>query len=209
MTMNFEPKTILIVVRGGGLKKENGVWRTTYFDEGDAFGFLGDHLRVVAAADMYKDKIKKGEAVSILAAGGIGRSKDPDHPTVSSVLKKELTVLGVPDDSIVTEEKSGSTFQQLEAVAEYISNFNDADIILISSRFHLPRIEAMICYAKQMSVLLDRIQTKNLSLVSAEDFLLKNNPEQWEHVIEEAYNSEFMKKRISLEQQGVSQIKLG
>lgn len=205
--MSSKQKTVLIVILSGGLVRDNGVWRSTYFDEGDAFGPLGDRLRVLAAAEIYKDIAARGDQVSIFVVGGAGRSKDPDHPTISSVYKKELIELGISGSVIIIEEKSETTFQQLQAVSVHSSLFDSLDIMLISNRYHLPRIEAIIRYAKHLSMLLDKIKIKQLILISAEDVLLKNNPERWKNIIEEVYQSSFMKKRIAFETRGVAQIK--
>ena len=100
----------------------------------------------------------------------------------------------------------GLSFLMVSQVAEAEDIKND-DVLLMPAK-----VEMSLDPGESKSVMLTVINRSNKKVsatVSAEDFLLKNNPEQWEHVIEEAYNSEFMKKRISLEQQGVSQIKLG
>ena len=45
-----------------------------------------------------------------------------------------------------------------------------------------------------------------VELVSAEDVLIEHNPEEWKEIIDSAYKSEEMKKRIKQEEEGVSQI---
>jgi len=102
----------VIAVLGGGLiKDKDGRWRTTNFDEaGDEFGTLGDRLRVEAAACLYE----RYPGSLFVASGGQGQYADQaDVPTVASVIKRELIELGVPEQQIILEENSGSSWRQL------------------------------------------------------------------------------------------------
>src|SRR3989344_4629711 len=102
----MEKKINAIVVLGGSLKKENNVWRTTNFNEGDNFGSLGDRLRVVSAHYLYQ----KNPDTIIIVLGGRGKLTGiQDSPPVSEVIKSELVAFGVPKEKIVIETKSGNT----------------------------------------------------------------------------------------------------
>lgn len=195
-----------VVVLGGSLKKEKEKWRTTHFDEGDNFGGLGDRLRVVAAYYLYK----KNPNTPIITIGGRGKLEGvTDAPAVSEVIKEELIDFGVPEEKIVTETKSGNTLEGLIALQEIILKENYARSTVISNEYHVPRIKVMIECSDKLSTLLNMLSLGTLNLLSAESVCLDNEKTKWESLIQNAYQSELIKKRIRLETQGVEDIKKG
>lgn len=202
---NIVNEKTAIVILGGGLKKDaNGRWRTTNYDEpGDNFGVSGDRLRVVAAGYLYKNNPKQ----IIIASGGKGQLKDiPDAPTVSEVLKKELMELGVPEEIIIEEKKSGNTYQQLQEIKKIIKDKGLKNISLLSNEWHLPRIKEMI---ETMPELKEIFNLTKVEFLSAEKICLEYDKEAWQETIEQAYKSEGLKERIEREQKGVQDIKEG
>jgi hypothetical protein len=195
----------LIVVLGGALKCENGKWSTTRFgDVGDDFALVGDRLRVEAAYLLFV----KYSCDKIIAVGGRGQFGDSGKvPTVSSVIKKELVAMGIDKSHISCEHDSGSTLQQLKAVKDVINNARHKPVItIISNRYHIPRLKAMIKYNNQLNSTFKELDYK---LASAEDILIRENPKKWKVQIDEVYASELLKKRILLEKKGVEDLKLG
>ena len=88
---------LVIVILAGGLVKDINGWRTTWFDEMDNFGALGDRFRVLAGAYTYQNAQKENQDAWLIACGGKGQLQSiSDAPTISSVIKKELIELGVP-----------------------------------------------------------------------------------------------------------------
>lgn len=190
--------TDIIVVLGGGLLYENGVWRTTRFNEkGDTFGALGDRLRVEAAALLYQEN---PDAV-LIASGGKGQLKDnSDAPTISSVIKKELIELGVPAARIIEEDVSGNTWQQLQQLKALIQQRSARSVLIISNEWHLPRVKAMIEKDSAIEI---------LQCVSAEEILIERDAARWKSFIAMAYQSDDIRKRIELEMKGVEDIRKG
>ena len=198
-----------IVILGGGLKKDKNDWRTTNFDENDNFGVLGDRLRIVAGKYLYARASKNNPDVFIIVLGGKGQLKNTkDAPAVAEVLKKELTELGVPPESILEESNSGNTFEQLLALNKIVAEKDLRSIMLVSNRYHLPRVKTMIEFfpnrLKSLSVML---AAKNLKFISAEKVCILHYKDKWYKKIKEVYASEGMKKRMQLEKQGIKDIK--
>ncbi len=188
---------------GGGLVNENGNWRTANFNECDKYGALGDRLRVVAGAILYKNNYN----LLIITSGGKGQlEKIPNAPTVSEINKKELIKLGVHSKKIIEENKSNNTYQQLQNCKKIIKENNFNEIKIISNKYHLPRIKAMIAMDNELKKM---VNAQKIELQSAENILLKYDSENWQNVIEKAYNSEEMKERIALEEKGVHDIEEG
>lgn len=103
-----------IAILGGILKKNKSGWHTTSFNEGNDFEGVGDRLRVIAGRYLYDKVIKNNSDIFIIVSGGRGRLKSiKGVPTVAEVIKKELIELGVPSESIMQEDDSGNTFEQL------------------------------------------------------------------------------------------------
>ena len=193
----------VILILGGILIKDKNKWRTTNFDDqGDNYGALGDRLRVLAGNLQYQ---KNKEAV-IIAAGGLGQLEGiKDAPTVASVIKSELIELGVPKEKIIIEAKSGTTYEQLQLNIKNIQAVGAEKIFIISNRYHLPRIKALIKYKPR----LQEFYGQNSELVEAEKVLILHNPQKWENKLASIYESQGLKDRISLEQKGIDDIKSG
>jgi len=194
-----------IIILGGGLVKDKQTdrWRTTNYDEGDNFGVQGDRLRVIAADYLFKDNPEQ----VIIALGGKGQLKDiPDAPTVSEVIEKELLELEVPGEKIIKEEESGNSWQQLMGMKKLINELGLEDCKIISNKFHLPRLKAMAELDSDLKKIMD---SSNIDFKSAEEILLKYNPEEWQNEIESVYKSEAMKERIKMEEKGIKDIKDG
>ena len=190
---------VIIVLGGWFVQEPDGNWRTTNFKEaGDNLGMTGDRVRVVAASFLGK----KYPKLKIMVSGSSGRlSHIEDCPTLSAVLKKELIELGVNPENIIEEEKSTGTYQQLKNSLTIIQGLGLGRIGIVSNEYHLPRIRAFLEHVPHSNLWIE--------LISAENIAIDNDPEYWKKEIENAYTSTDMKKRISLEQKGVQDLKDG
>lgn len=194
----------IIILAGAIQKKEGGSFRTSNLDEGDGFGVTGDRLRVLAGAYLFEDLSKSDKNVLVIASGGKGKcSGNMSMPDLSFILKKELISLGVPSKNIIEENGSNSTYQQLQELSKITKERNLSRIYIVSNDYQLPRINALLHYMLEVDL---KGKTEALS---AEKILIEKNPGAWEDIINKAYESDRMKKRISLEAEGVNQIKNG
>lgn len=186
------------------MQDKDGKWRTNRFsDRGDNFGISGGRLRVVAGSLLYKNDI----SLFIIASGGKGQLKNIPHaPYISSIIKKELVDLKVSPNKIIEENKSHNTYQQLIELKKIISKYKLSEVIIISNKFHLPRIRALIGIDKELKKKLD---DNCIKFKSAEEILIKHNAKKWKKSINNAYKSEAMRKRIALEKKGEKDVKEG
>ena len=147
-----------LVILGGGLKKDKGIWRTTNYDEGDTFGIAGDRVRVVAGCFLFVNDFSD----LLIASGGKGQYKDiPDCPTISEVIRKELIILGVPESKIMEDNESGNTHQQLKFIKSFVKSRGMDRVGIVSNEWHLPRIEAMMQHSPYLEGL-----TRHVELIS-------------------------------------------
>lgn len=196
-------KEAIVILGGWLIKDKDNNWRTTTFNENDDSISLGDRLRVVAGSFLYKNDRNQ----FLIASGGKGKLKDvPNIFNVSAIIKKELIELGVPANKIIEENKSNNTYEQLQELKKIIKNKRLNQIIIISNGYHLPRLEAMINIDIELKKLFKEAVIK---LKSAEEVVLKYDPEKWRDIINNAYSSQAMKKRIKLEEKGVRDINIG
>lgn len=206
--MKNRAKTVgAVVVVGGALKKDekSGIWRTTRFDEtGDRFGVQGDHLRVIAGALKYKINPENTIIIALGGKGQLRRVKGVE--ALSTVLKRELTALGVPGDKIIRESRSGTTYSQLRELKKIIKMMDLKKVQIISNKWHLPRIKAMMSYGPHLK---DIHQLAEIEFVEAEAAVIKGEKGIWEKVIRRAYASKALKARIENEREGVRQIRSG
>lgn len=182
---------------------DRGVWRTTRLDEGTPLGALGDRLRVEAAYVLYR----KNPELLVIPSGGKGMYRDiPDAPTAAEVIRSELLNLGVPKESIIKEEQSQNTWQELAELKKIISRENLSEASILSNRYHVPRIQAMIETDDTLRELLER---EKIGIISAEEVLIEHDPERWQKDILDAYRMPEMQKRIAAEQKGVEDVRNG
>lgn len=200
--MQAKKNKAIIILGGGMAENPDGTWRTTNYKENDNFGALGDRMRVVAASYLYKDDPSQ----IIFALGGKGQMADAKRaPAVSGLIKQELIQIGVPRCNIITEAESKNTFGQLQAVKKIVKKYKFKKIIIISNKYHLPRIEAMF---KKDEALKSVVKYCQVELTEAEKIVIKKEPWQKKE-IDLAYKSKAMQKRIASENKGVIDINKG
>jgi len=191
-------KTLFVL--GGWLVKKNGIWQTIPVGEMADYALpTNDRLRVEAASLYFK----KHPDTAIVVSGGKGKLV-PDAPTIASVLKGELMALGVPEESILLEEKSGNTLDQLKMIPTYFFGGNGENVSILSNEWHLPRVKALIEYAEES---LKDVLSK-VGFLSAEEILTEES-EKWRKTVEVARNVPGLSERIALEKKGVEALKNG
>ena len=193
----------VIFVFAGWMVRKNGKWRTDDIDEVlEPVSGLGSRLRVLAAFQLAKAQ----QDHLIVLSGAKGHfAKIVDAPTASEVMKRELIELGIPEGRIIKQEKAGSTFEELVALKEMITQKQFGKVVAISSKYHLPRIKAFIEHHNALATLLKMWKDGRLLLKSAED-LLQGYDAGWKRKIEKAYQKDQMKDIIRQERKGVRQI---
>ncbi len=190
-------KDVIVILGGGLVKDKNGSWKTRGLNEGGKVG--GEQIRVLAGYYLYKNSKNS----LILASGGKGkRLHEPTTVTISSVIKRELVELGVPKQKIIEDKKSLTTFQELKLTKKLIKEYDK--VFVISNRYHLPRIRAMITYIPELKILKNKV-----GLISGENIVIKHDPSKWKKIISKAYSTANMEKRIAQEKEGIKALKSG
>lgn len=96
--------------------------------------------RVTHSVQLYK----MGKLRKVLVSGGTGAFRTP--PILESDnLKRALVMMGVPDSSILIENRSKNTYQSAINSKEIIKE-PEASLLLVTSGFHMRRAEA--CFRK-------------------------------------------------------------
>jgi len=197
-------KQAIVVLGGGLIKDKNGVWRTCNFnDPGDKDGITGDRLRVVGANFLYQDDPEN----IVISASYKGKFiNDDGYPPIAEVLAKELIELGVPEDKIIEEKKSNNTYENLIEVGKILGELNINSIRIVTNRWHAGRVKAMLEYNQKINNLYKNVQVE---VIEGETVAIEHDPEAWKKIVEEAYSSKAMAKRMELENIGIKQIKNG
>ena len=200
--MDNQPEAI-VILGGGMVKNPDGSFRTTNFNEkGDRSGVTGDRLRVEAANYLFKENSNR----TIIVSGGQGMMKIGVHPNISTVIKKELIKLGIPENKIIEEDRTNNTYQQLVELKKILKEKEIKDVIMVTNKWHMPRTQLMIENVKEFKDFYKKI---NLKFLTAEEVALKHDKNKWQRIINDAYSSQVMKERLKLEQNGIKQIKDG
>jgi hypothetical protein len=163
---------------------------------------MGDRLRTEAAALLYHEVPQL-----VVASGGKGKQAHvPDAPTCASVLRRELSELGVAPADILDEAGSANTYEQLQAINSLFAQFRLKSLRIVSNRWHLPRVDAFL---KDDARFRAWQADGHIQLQAAEGVLLRHDPSRWSALITEAYNSPAMQQRIADEERGIRDIRAG
>lgn len=190
-----------VAVLGGVIrKKKDGTWRTSnLYENGESLGSLGDGLRVRAAALLYH----KNSNYLIIASGGKGRFKRiVGVPAIAQVIKAELIKLNVPERAVMIEDKSGSTYEQLQKIKKILVDNSISRLVVISNAWHLPRVKAMVKLDPDLN---KTWKQRRLILKSAEKILISQN-QLWKQKIAKAYNKDKIQQIIKSEKQGIKDL---
>ncbi len=202
--LSMQDRNTIYILGGGLTKGKDGVWRTIDWKTTDErFGKTADRFRIIAAHLLYE---KNPDSI-LIASGGQGQLKEVLHDdlTVAHVMKRELTLLGVPEKAIEEESTSGTTAGQLRALIGFVVKDRLNRVCILSNRYHLPRIRTLIEHVPGLATL----RKMRIELISAEEVLLQYKPAKWHQIIDEFYDDPDTKAMLESEERGVRQIKDG
>jgi hypothetical protein len=193
--------SIAMVVLGGSIwQGPQDRWQTNGLDgPGDTHGPTFDRFRVVAASYLFRET---APGILIIASGGKAAQ---DRPSIASVIRDELISLGIPGDSIIEEDQSEDTHQQLKGVCQIIKDRCLMEVHLISNEWHLPRIQVMV----ECSPALETLRQIRWTLVSAEEVMLSSDLCTWRSIIENMRSDPRTPQRIALEKKGERELREG
>lgn len=191
----------VVVVLGGTVVKGKGKWHTCGFYEGDEHGIIGDRLRVEAGAVLFKEL---GGDVKVIASGGI-----EGDVTIAQVIKEELRQLGVPEEKILLEGNSYSTFQQFKEVQKIAEKERFRKLFFLTNRYHAPRVKVILEKAPGLDILRKMADEGNVEVLGAEEILIRADSQKWEEEIKKAYETSEMEKCLEKEKEGIKDLKTG
>lgn len=90
--------------------------------------------RTQHAIDLYKN----GWASKLMFSGA---DSDPSRPSNAENMRDQAIEAGVPKSAILTEETSKNTHENAINVAEILREIDARDVILVSSPYHMRRVE--------------------------------------------------------------------
>jgi uncharacterized SAM-binding protein YcdF (DUF218 family) len=125
------PQAEVIVILGGGTESADPPRPMTEINS------AGD--RVLYAAKLYKD----GAAPIILASGGNLEFSTARGSTPAEEMADLLTLTGVPENAILTQDESQNTYEDALYSAEMLKQNEVTEIILVTSAMHMPRAKAL------------------------------------------------------------------
>lgn len=186
----------MIIILSGGIIEDEGDgqahWRSTTYDEGDAFGTLGGRDRAEAAAFLAQ---KYPHAYLVTTS----RRLDGALTTQANVYAAELQALGVAPERIIKEERSTTTGTAVEQAVQLAQEKGWKHILFLSSEYHLLRIEAFYTQTRSNIV---------ADFVSSESILVPRDP-AFAEMFERVKRSPEYKKRLLTEAQGIEAIRAG
>lgn len=131
-------KSDTIIIFPAGImphENENGAWRTTTYEESDAFGTLGGRDRIEAVALLAKQHPKAYVVIP-------SHTSRQTVASLAEVYAQELCELGVSSERIIMEESSNSTLAGLRVALQLAKKRGWKYLVGVSSGFHIQRIRA-------------------------------------------------------------------
>ncbi|MEK7585311.1 MAG: YdcF family protein [Patescibacteria group bacterium] len=192
----------IVILAGGFTRDASGEWHSSTFGTPATVSMSGSYVRIAAAAILWR---QNPDSV-VVPSGGRGQADQlfPPGLFLSTVMRRELIQEGVPATSILEENRSGNTLEQLREIRHLAKVHGWPLVEIVSSRFHLPRIQAMIECLSELGGLKSITQ-----FTSAEDVVLAASPVVWRSAINLAYASPEFIKLAELEANGVRQLREG
>lgn len=185
---------VIVIITGGTICNADGEYRSTSYNDGDAFGTLGGYVRVEAGA-ILASEYPKAKLVTT-GRGGAGKGKPVTH---AAVMERELLELGVAPERILREEVSTTTMDGLIQACDLAQKHHWKSIIFVTNEFHLPRVQAM------WNTLDTSIEAH---FISAEDVIVRVRPE-FSKTFEDIKATSAYKKRLESEARGIEALRLG
>lgn len=212
--------TDAIRILAGGTQEftdENGsvYWGSTTYTGLDTNGLAtGGVYRVCAGA------IVKKTYENIPCVIGCRHPSD-DQPGSCEVMGKELSLLGIPEENILTDINNFDTIGEILKLIELANEKKWKNIVCITNGYHIPRINEIIDNLEWL--VFDRERTTglieglkklsngeiNISVLSAEDIIREYDPVYCTNYVDRYCSNEMMEKRFKKEQEGINKLKNG
>jgi hypothetical protein len=136
---------------------------------------------------------------------------------VSSIMKARLMELGVPSTDIIEAKPAKNTLENLVNYADEASRiigeepprFNHLPIGILSSEWHLPRIQTILhteVRARMKQPADFGLVFGAYTLIGAETILVSHDSRKWLAIVSEARTSERTAFRVKMETQGIRDI---
>jgi hypothetical protein len=206
-----------IVVLGCNITPTTDGYVPAAYTDHDEYGMLAGEMNVLAATLLWAEDaaaafvFSTGTSAKTIAAYG------EDVPTEAEVYSKAFLtriarmraeqpeLAGKPDPVIILEDRSVNTFTNLTETFAIARQEGWKDIAIMSARYHIPRVIALndLIQAKQP------LQGVAIDFVISEDVTTDQLPGLYDQEIEEAYASEWGRKRLANEAQGVADMREG
>lgn len=185
----------IVVFSAGAVPYEEGErtrWRTTTYDDRDAFGTLGGRDRVEAAALLAK---KYPDACLVTTS----RNFTSDLPTLADVYAGELCDLGIARDRIVGEKESINTGTAVQQVVRLATEKGWEQLLFLSSGFQIPRIKAFF-ERTESGITADLISSESILAAVDEAFAAR---------FAEVQKTPAYKERLAAEARGLAALQAG
>jgi uncharacterized SAM-binding protein YcdF (DUF218 family) len=200
-----------IAVLCGGLRKHDGIYVPTTFKDGDEFGMLGGHVRVMAAAELYRQGITDtfvfSTGVSAKQIAKFGPDVPPEAHVYRDAFKQMIDMPHGADASprLYVEDKSINTVANLQEIARLCDKQGWRNVALLSSEYHIPRIRALYELLESRAAL----KPFAIDFVQAETVLRKYRPGEYDKEFAKQYATPAARLRIMNEHQGLADIQEG
>jgi uncharacterized SAM-binding protein YcdF (DUF218 family) len=193
-----------VIVLGGGIVKDGERFVSTTYADSDPFGMLGGRMRIIAAAVLAK---RQAANTFVFTTGVSAKTIEmfgAEAPSEADIYAKEFaTQLGAisTKPNVVLEDRSQNTKGNMQESLDIVRTHSWRRIAYLSSRYHLPRSEALV------SIVDPEISNQvDITYLSAEEIVREHLPGVYDQEINAAYASDAGLLRIQNEHAGLQAI---
>lgn len=189
-----------IAVLCGGLRRDPGGYRPASFTDSDEHGMLGSHIRVLAAADLYRS----GCAELFVFCTGISQKSRARFgagvPPEAVVYAEHFRAEAGDGPVVILEQESVNTAANLAAIAALAQRRQWARMAIVTSEYHLARAREL--FRRTGSALA-------AEFLSAEAIVMAARPGVHDSEIAAGYASPAGLRRTARERRGLADLYAG
>lgn len=190
----------VIAVLCGGLRRDGAGFHPATFTDSDEHGMLGGHLRVLAAAELYRARCA---GLFLFSTGVSERCRarfGPAVPPEAVVYADHFRAEAGDGPEVLVETGSVNTAANVAAVARLAARHGWRDVAVLSSEYHLPRARELLRHTGGGLA---------ADFLSAEAIVMAARPGACDAQIEAAYASPAGRRRTASERQGLADLYAG
>ena len=189
-----------VIVLCGGLRRDAGGYHPAGFTDSDPFGMLGSHIRIPAAAELYRAGCS---GVFVFATGVSQRLRarfGPAVPAEAVVYAEHFRERAGDGPTVLVEAESVNTAGNVAAIARLARRHGWRQVAIVTNEYHVPRVRELLRRAAA---------PVTAEILSAEALVMAARPGEYDAEINAGSAAPAGIWRMACERQGLADLYAG